>query len=81
MLGNQLEPVVNGTIELALFGHAVPELAQLSASREMAEPQKVASLFKSGIVSQFVDIYAPIGQDTALPIDIANTRSSGDNSL
>ncbi len=81
MLRNQLQTVDDRTVELALFRHALAQLLQLIAAGQTAKPQQVAGLLKSGVVGQFVNVDATVGQNAPLPIDVANAGGGSDHSL
>ena len=57
--------------------------ASLGARRgwQVAKPQEVAGFFESGVVGQFVNIDATIGQNALIAIDVADAGGGCDYSL
>ncbi len=44
-------------------------------------PQQVAGFFEIGVVSEFVNVDAAVGQDALIPVDVADAGGGGDNSF
>src|ERR1022692_883317 len=57
------------------------KVLQFATIRQTPEPQQIAGLFKSGMVSQFVNVNAAIGKNTAIAIDITNAGVGGNNAF
>jgi hypothetical protein len=81
VFGRQMQAVDDGSIELALFRHAVAQLAQFVSRGQLTEPQQVTDFLESGVVRQFMDVDSAIGQNTLLTIDVADAGSGSYHSL
>ena len=57
------------------------QIAELGARREPAVPQQVAHLLEGGARRELVDVVPAVGEDTLLPIEIADRRRRGDDIL
>ena len=81
MFRRQVQAVDDGSIELALFRHAVAQLAQFVSRGQLTEPQQMTDFLESGVVRQFMDVDSAIGQNTLLTIDVADAGSCSYHSL
>jgi len=66
---------------LALVRETLVQILQLIAIRKAPKPEQVAGLFKSGMLGEFVNVDAAIGENAAFAIDIADARVGGDNAF
>ncbi len=57
------------------------QLAKFAARRKLAKPEQVAGLFEVGMVGEFVDVDAAIGENAAFSVDVANLGIGSNDSL
>src|SRR2546428_13974898 len=57
------------------------EFLELVARGQLAEPQQIAGFLEIGVVGQFVNVNATVGQHALFPVDVADAGSGGDHSL
>ena len=48
---------------------------------QLAVPQQVAGFFEGGMVGEFVNVDAAVGQDALISVDVADAGGGGDNSF
>jgi hypothetical protein len=75
------QKVDDGGVQVTLGRKAEAQVLQLVACGQLAEPQQVADFLKVGVVGQFVDIKATVGQDAALAVYVTNAGGGGDNAF
>ena len=54
---------------------------QFSLRGQLAIPQQVAGLFKVGVVGQFVNVDAAVGEDALISVDVADAGIGSDDSF
>src|SRR5215469_18311252 len=57
------------------------QLAQFLPSWKLAEPQQIARLLEIGVVGQFMDVNAAIGEHATVAVDVADLRIRGNDAL
>ena len=60
---------------------ALAQFVQFAGVGKLAEPEQVAGLFKSGMIGEFVNVDAAVGENALVPIDVADAGICGDDAL
>ena len=81
LFGSGAQQVDDSGVQLALGRQLAAEFLQLIRCRQPAIPQQVAGLFKVGMVGEFVNVDAAIGEDPLVSVDEADAGICGDYSF
>jgi hypothetical protein len=81
MPGRIAQQADNRCVEFAFLGKPIVQFPQLTPGGKLSKPEQVTSLFKIGVVGQFVYVDAAIGKNAAIPIDVADLGVGGDDSF
>ena len=68
-------------MKVTLLRQTLLQILQLDAIRQTSKPKQIASLFKSGMLGQFVNVDTAIGKNAAVTIDITDAGAGGNNAL
>ena len=78
VLGQELQTVEDGGVELAFLGQALLERPEFVGLGQAAIPEQVADFLKGGVVGQVVDVVSTVGEDAPLTVDETNAGCGGD---
>ena len=77
MFGSNAQQVEDGRVKLAFFREAFPDLFQLIALGQAAEPEQEAGFFEIGVVGEVVNIDAAIRQNALFAVDVTDAGGGG----
>ena len=79
--GHAAEEVDDLGIELAGVGELPGEGGELGGGGQLAVPEEIGGLFEGGVLGEFVDVDAAIGEDAGVAVDPADGRGGGDDAF
>ncbi len=68
-------------IQVAFCSQPFVQFFVFVSGGEFAIPEQVAGFFKSGVVGEFVNVDAAVGQDPQIAVYVANLGCGGDHAL